>query len=69
MGNYVMSQLRNLALRNYTRGITRFKAFGNISVEIKHQHDNEHGVIIYDPVAHCKCEVLRIVDASQPYCI
>ena len=59
MGNYAMQQLRDLAMRN-------FKVFGGVDVLIVHHHDNEHGVTIYDPVAQCRCEVLRILDGPQP---
>ena len=66
MGNYAMQQLRDLAMRNFIRGIRNFKVFGNVDVLIVHHHDNEHGVTIYDPVAQCRCEVLRILDGPQP---
>ena len=66
MGKYAMQQLRDLAMRNFIKGIRNFKAFGSVDVLIEHRHNNEHGVTIYDPVAHRKCEVLRILDGSQP---
>lgn len=66
MGKYAMQQLRDLAMRNFIKGIRNFKVFGSVDVLIEHRHDNEHGVTIYDPVAHRRCEVLRILDGPQP---
>lgn len=66
MGNYAMQQLRDLAMRNFTRGIRNFMAFGSVEVLIVHQHSNEHGVTIYDPVSCTQCEVLRILDGATP---
>ena len=66
MGNYAMQQLREVAMRNFIRGIRNFKVFGNVDVQIEHRHANEHGVTIYDPVAQRRYEVLRILDGAQP---
>lgn len=67
MGRYAMQQLRDLAMRNFIKGIRCFKVFGSVDVLIEHRHDNEHGVTIYDPVTHRRCEVLRILDGPQPH--
>lgn len=67
MGKYALQQLADLAMRNFIRGIRNFKVFGSVDVQIVHQHDNEHSVVIFDPVAKIHCEVLRIFDGPQPH--
>ena len=66
MGKYAMFELRKSAMQNFLRGNLRFKAFGNVDVRIIHQHDNEYGVTIYDPIACHRCEILRILDGATP---
>lgn len=34
MGNYAMQELRNIAMRNFIKGIRNFKVFGNVDVLI-----------------------------------
>lgn len=66
MGNYAMFELRKSAMQNFLRGILEFCVFGSVLVHIVHMHDNEYGVLIYDPVAHANCEILRILDGATP---
>lgn len=66
MGTYAMHILRKSAMQNFTRGIRSFRLFGNTEVFIEHMHDNEYGVLIYDPIACHRCEILRILDGVTP---
>lgn len=62
MSKYFMSILAKEAIRNFNKGTMAFDFAGNCKAEIRHMHDKEYGVMVYDPIANMDVEILRIRD-------
>lgn len=66
---YLFSQLAEAARENFIRGKLFFHMFKSARVKIEHMHDNEWGVLVYDPVAKIWAECLRMVEKRGQLCL